>query len=56
MRVERRNQEPRQPRGQKPERVPLCPVCGAQGLELRSDNDVNHLCISCNHTWGISCD
>ncbi len=53
MRVERKSQEPGCPGGQRTGRVPLCPVCGAQGLELRSDTDVNHLCISCNHTWGI---
>ena len=56
MRVERRIQEPWRPPGQQnkneSERVPLCPVCQSQGLELRKEMSPNYLCISCNHTWG----
>ena len=55
MRVERRNQDEwkRPTAGQLNEtRAPLCPACGAQGLELRKSADITYLCISCNHTWG----
>jgi ribosomal protein L37AE/L43A len=53
MRVERTNSEGwKRPGENKQERVPLCPVCGSQGLELRKNAGTNFLCISCNHTWG----
>ncbi len=53
MRVARTNSEGwKRPGEIKQERVPLCPVCGSQGLELRKNAGTNYLCISCNHTWG----